>query len=35
MQVFFKVQCENMYVHNKHIVLQDSFACKYLVVKAT
>ncbi len=35
MQVFFKVQCKNMYVHNTRIVLHDSFACKYIVVKAT
>ncbi len=30
-----QVQCKNMYVHNKCIVPNDLFKCKYIAVKAT
>ncbi len=30
-----KVQCKNMYVHNKCTVINGLFKCKYLAVKVT
>ncbi len=29
------ITCKNMYVQNKCIVANDSFKCKYIVVKPT